>query len=61
MYIQLGLKYVHCISNTLKRGTNKAFTKVVGDNVNRGAGYGLEISCVYSLYELMSYAEIASQ
>ena len=29
------------ISNFLKRDNDKAFTKVVGDKVNRGAGYGL--------------------
>ena len=40
------------ISNVLKRDTNKAFAKVTGDKVNRGAGYGLEIPCVYSLYHV---------
>ena len=40
------------ISNVLKRDTNKAFAKVVGDKVNRGAGYGLKIPCVYSLQAL---------
>ena len=27
----------------LKSGLNKPFAKVVGERVNRGAGYGLEI------------------
>ena len=39
-------------SNFLKRDTNKAFAKVIGERVNRGAAYGLEIPCIYSLYEL---------
>ena len=44
-------------SNFLKRDTNKAFAKVVGDKVNREAGYGLEIPCVYSLYGPKPYVE----
>lgn len=34
----------------LRRDINKAFAEVTGDKVNRGAGYGLEIPCVYRLY-----------
>ena len=34
------------VSNFLKKDTNKAFAKVVGEKVNRGAGYGLEIPFV---------------
>ena len=34
----------------LKRDIKKAFAKLVGEKVNRGAGYGLEIPCVYHLY-----------
>ena len=45
------------ISNFLKRDTNKGFAKVVGDKVKRGAGYGLEIPCVYSLYGPKPYIE----
>ena len=45
------------ISNFLKRDTNKAFAKVVGDKVSREAGYGLEIPCVYSLYGPKPYVE----
>ena len=38
------------ISLLLKRDFNKAFAKVVGEKVNRGTGYGLEIPCIYHLY-----------
>jgi len=38
------------MSHFLRRDTNKAFAQVVGDKVNRGAGYGLEIPCIYRLY-----------
>ena len=34
----------------LRRDVNKAFAEVTGEKVNRGAGYGLEIPCVYRLY-----------
>ena len=34
-----------CISTFLRRDTNSAFAKVIGDKVNRGAKYGLEIPC----------------
>ena len=33
------------ISAFLSRDTNSGFAKVVGEMVNRGAGYGLEIPC----------------
>ena len=36
-------------SNFLTRDTNKAFAKVVGDKVNRGAGYGLDMPRIHSL------------
>ena len=29
---------------------NKAFAEITGAKVNRGAGYGLEVLCVYHLY-----------
>ena len=29
---------------------NKAFAEITGAKVNRGAGYGLEVPCVYCLY-----------
>ena len=34
----------------LRRDTNCGFAKVGREKVNRGAGYGLEILCVYALY-----------
>ena len=34
----------------LRRDVNKAFAEVTGHKVNRGAGYGLEILCIYRLY-----------
>ena len=41
----------------LRRYINKAFAKVVGDKVNRGAGYGLEIPCIYHLYGPKPYID----
>ncbi len=38
------------IFHFLSRESNKAFAEVIGGKVNRGAGYGLEIPCVYRLY-----------
>ncbi len=29
---------------------NKAFAEVIGEKVNRGAGYGVKIPCVHLLY-----------
>jgi len=45
------------ISAFLRRDTNSGFAKVVGEKVNRGAGYGLEIPCVYSLYGPKPYID----
>ena len=45
------------ISLFLKRDINKAFANVVGEKVNRGAGYGLEIPCIYHLYRLKPYID----
>ena len=45
------------ISHFLKRDINKAFAKVDGEKVNRGAGYGLEIPCVYHLYGAKPYID----
>lgn len=45
------------VSLFLKRGINKAFAKVVGDKVNRGGGYGLEIPCIYHLYGPKPYID----
>ena len=38
------------LSNFLKRECNKGFVEVTGSHVNRGAGYGLEVPCIYRLY-----------
>ena len=38
------------ISQFLKRDINNAFAEVKSKPINRGAGFGLEISCVYYLY-----------
>ena len=38
------------ISAFLRHDRNSGFAKVVGNKVNRGAGYGVEIPCEYSLY-----------
>lgn len=37
------------ISHFLKRDVNKGFAEIRGEAVNRGAGYGLEVPCVYPL------------
>ena len=41
----------------LRRDTNSGFAKVTGEKINRGAGYGLEIPCVYSLYGPKPYID----
>ena len=38
------------LSAFLRRDVNKGFAEVTGDELNRGAGYGLEIPCIYRLY-----------
>ena len=38
------------LSQFLARDVNKAFAEVTGEKVNRGAGYRLEIPCVYRVY-----------
>ena len=38
------------ISHFLRHEVNKAFAEVIGAAVNRGAGYGLEVPCIYRLY-----------
>ena len=43
------------ITVTGRRDVNKAFARVTGGKVNRGAGYGLEIPCVYQFYESKPY------
>ena len=43
------------ISQFLRRNCNKGFAEVSGEKLNRGAGYGLEIPCVYHLYGSQPY------
>ncbi len=43
------------MSHFLRREFNKAFAEVVGNKVNRGAGYRLEIPCIYCLYGPKKY------
>ena len=43
------------LSQFLKRECNKAFAEITVAKVNRGAGYGLEVPCVYRLYGLKLY------
>ena len=38
------------VSQILKRDCNKVFAEVTGEKLNRGAGNGLEILCIYSFY-----------
>ena len=45
------------LSLFLRRDMNKAFAEVKGDRINRGAGYGLEVPCVYRLYGPKMYTE----
>ena len=45
------------ISHFLRREVNKAFAEVIGAAVNRGAGYGLEVPCIYRLYGPKAYIQ----
>ena len=45
------------ISLFLRRDVNKAFVRVTGGKVNRGAGYGLEMQCVYQFYGPKPYVD----
>ena len=38
------------VERFLRREVNKGFAEITGNKVNRGAGYGLEIPCIYRLY-----------
>ena len=38
------------VSQFLRRDSNEAFVEVTGERVNRRAGYGLEIPCIYRFY-----------
>ena len=43
------------LSQFLARDVNKAFAEVTGEKVNRGAGYRLEIPCMYCVYGPKTY------
>jgi len=45
------------ISLFLRRDVNKASARFTGGRAYRGAGYGLEIPCVYQLYEPKPYID----
>ena len=45
------------ISLFLRKDVNKAFARVTGGRAYRGAGYGLEISCVYQFCGPKSYID----
>ena len=44
-------------SQFLRREGNKGFAEVTGEKVNRGAGYGLEVPCIYRLYGSKLYLD----
>ena len=43
------------VSQFLQRDVNKAFARITGERVNRGAGYGLEIPCAHQFFGLKPY------
>ena len=45
------------VSHFLRRDMNKGFAEVTGGKVNRGAGYGLEVPCIYRLYGPKAYTD----
>ena len=45
----------NAVSHFLRREFNKGFAEVTGEMVNRGAGYGLEIPCIYRFYGPQPY------
>lgn len=44
-------------SRFLERDFNKGTVHITGEKVNRGAGYGLELPCVYRLYGPKPFVE----
>ena len=52
---------VPSMSRFLKRDVNMAIAKVTGGKMNRGAGYGLEIPCIYQLYGPRKYINILEE
>ena len=49
------------MSHFLRHEVNKAFAEVMGEAVNRGAGYGLEVSYKYRLYGPKAYIQEMKQ
>ena len=45
------------VGQFLRRDENKAFAEVTGEVVNRGAGYGQEVPCIYRLYGPKIYVD----
>lgn len=45
------------ISYFLMREVNKGFVQITGPRVNRGAGMGLEVPCIYKLYGPKKYTD----
>ena len=49
------------MSHFLRREVNKAFAEVMGEAVNRRAGYGLEVPYKYRLYRPKAYIQEMKQ
>ena len=49
------------ISMFLQRDCNKGFAEVTGNCVNRGAGYGMEVPCIYRFYGPTMYIQRLQQ
>ena len=49
------------VSQSLRRDFNKAFAEVTGRYLNRGAGYGLEVPCLYRFYGPEAYIRILQE
>ena len=41
----------------LRRDVNKGLVEVTGPKINRGAGYGLEVPCLYNFYGAKSFID----
>ena len=48
-------------SNFLAREFNKETVYITGERTNRGAGYGLEVPCVYRLYGPKAFVDHLKQ
>ena len=49
------------VSHFLNRSVNKGTVEVTGEQINREAGYGLEIPCKYQLYGPNRYVDILNK